>query len=160
LNDRILPVLLTVLLWAMVALLGAFGWSTFAAAIVPVVVLGLNWKRATPAAAVVAIVISLTINFSVEIFSISLPYGVSGGYLAFVVSMALFMTVSLCGRARPLAQDMAARAGHRPGDGYVALHAGVILRSFSGQAALFLDSDESAYVNASPMVVVGGDIVV
>ena len=42
--------------------------STYLAAIVPVVVLGLNWKRATPLAAVVAIVSSLVINFSVEIF--------------------------------------------------------------------------------------------
>ena len=35
----------------LVALLGAFGWGTFAAAIVPVLVIGLNWKKATREAA-------------------------------------------------------------------------------------------------------------
>jgi Na+/proline symporter len=79
----------------LVALLGAFGWGTFAAAIVPVVVFGLNWRRATARAAVAAIVTSLVLNFAVEIFSIRLPFGVSGPFLAIVTSMTLFLVISL-----------------------------------------------------------------
>ena len=49
----------------LVALLGVFGWGTFAAALVPAVAIGFNWKRATPLAVNVAIVSSLVINFSI-----------------------------------------------------------------------------------------------
>ncbi len=90
----------------LVALLGAFGWGTFAAAIVPVVALGLNWKRATAAAAAVAVTASLLVNFAVEIFSLQLPYGVSGPLLAMVISMALFITLSLAGERPVLARDI------------------------------------------------------
>ena len=51
----------------LVAILGAFGWGTFAAAIVPVVAIGFNWKRATPKAANIAIISSLSINFIIKI---------------------------------------------------------------------------------------------
>jgi SSS family transporter len=90
----------------LVALLGVFGWGTFAAAIVPVVVFGLNWKRATAKAAVVAIVTSLVINFAIEIFSIRLPFGISGPYLAIVTSMTLFLIVSLLDEPPQLAPDI------------------------------------------------------
>lgn len=91
----------------LVALLGAFGWSTFAAAIVPLVVIGFNWKRATARAAVTAIVSSLLINFSIEIFSIQLPYGVSGGFLAIITSLSLFVLVSMFDRRKnTLAADI------------------------------------------------------
>ena len=90
----------------LVALLGAFGWGTFAAALVPVAVFGLNWKRATAPAAIVAIVVSLLINFGIEIFSIQLPFGVSGPYLAIIVSLALFMLVSFMSKQPKLAKDI------------------------------------------------------
>jgi SSS family transporter len=90
----------------LVALLGAFGWGTFAAAIVPVVAFGLNWKRASAPAAVVAIVTSLVINFGVEIFSVSLPYGISGPFLALSSSMVLFITVSMVRPERSLQPDI------------------------------------------------------
>ncbi|MCH7822804.1 MAG: sodium/proline symporter [Proteobacteria bacterium] len=79
----------------LVALLGAFGWGTFAAAIVPVVMLGLNWQRATKQAAVAAVTSSLLINFIVEISAINIPYGMPGGFLALVASMIIFIVVSL-----------------------------------------------------------------
>ena len=88
------------------ALLGAFGWGTFAAALVPVAVFGLNWKRATAPAAIVAIVVSLLINFGIEIFSIQLPFGVSGPYLAIIVSLALFMLVFFMSKQPKLAKDI------------------------------------------------------
>lgn len=90
----------------LVALLGAFGWGTFAAAIVPVVVFGLNWSRATAGAAVTAIITSLVLNFSVEIFSIRLPFGISGPLLAMVTSMTLFVIISLASRPPKLDPDI------------------------------------------------------
>jgi SSS family transporter len=90
----------------LVALLGAFGWGTFAAAIVPVVVIGLNWKRATGRAAVVAIATSLIINFSFEMFGFGLPYGMSGGFFALLISMILFVLVSLMDRPGIIARDI------------------------------------------------------
>jgi Na+/proline symporter len=91
----------------LVALLGAFGWGTFAAAIVPVVALGLNWKRASAAAAVVAIVASLVVNFGVEIFSLRLPYGISGPFLAITISLTLFVLVSMLRSPARLQPDIA-----------------------------------------------------
>jgi SSS family transporter len=90
----------------LVALLGAFGWGTFAAALVPVVVFGLNWKRASAKAAIAAVVTSLVVNFAVEIFSLALPFGVSGPLLAMVTSMTLFIGISLADRPRPLPRDI------------------------------------------------------
>lgn len=91
----------------LVALLGAFGWSTFAAAIVPVVVIGLNWKRGTARGAVVAVLSSLLINFGIEIFSISLPKDINGGFLAMLTSITLFIGVSLLDKRPKHAPEMA-----------------------------------------------------
>ena len=79
----------------LVALLGAFGWATFSASIFPVIAIGLNWKGATVAGAIVAILSALTINFSVQLAGITPPYGISGGLLSFVTSLVLFIGVSL-----------------------------------------------------------------
>ncbi len=86
----------------LVALLGAFGWSTFAAALVPVVALGLNWKRATARAACAAIILSLVVNFTIELFNITLPFGIQGGMLAILSSMIVFIVVSLLSSQRKL----------------------------------------------------------
>jgi SSS family transporter len=79
----------------LIALLGAFGWGTFAAALVPVVALGLNWKRASRKAAIVAITVSLVLNFALELFEIPIPYGMSGGFIALLISTVLFILISL-----------------------------------------------------------------
>jgi sodium/proline symporter len=96
----------------LVALLGTFGWGTFAAAIVPSVGLGLNWKRATAAACVTSIAASLVLNFSLELAArhgvFVLPYGFNVGCFSLLVSLTLFIAISL---ATP-----AARAGKLPRD--------------------------------------------
>jgi len=92
----------------LVALLGAFGWGTFAAALVPVVAIGFNWKRATAAAANTAIVFSLVVNFGLKLSEIVLPWGIDRGAVALAGSLILFITVSLCTRPRPLAPDIEA----------------------------------------------------
>lgn len=90
----------------MVALLGAFGWATFAAAIVPVVVIGLNWRGATSTGAITAIVASLAINLGIELFGIKLPHGIHGGLVAMLSSMILFIGVSLLSKPEKLDADM------------------------------------------------------
>ena len=90
----------------LVALLGAFGWGTFAASIFPVVAVGLNWRGATVAGAVTAISAALLINFAVQLSSIVPPYGISGPLVAFVTSMILFIGVSLITKQPELAPDI------------------------------------------------------
>lgn len=79
----------------LVAILGAFGWGTFAAAIVPVVAFGLNWKRATALAANVAIIASISINFIIKLSKITMPYNFDVGALSLIISMTLFVSISL-----------------------------------------------------------------
>lgn len=90
----------------LVALLGAFGWGTFAAALVPVVLIGLNWKQASARAAVAAISLSLAINFAIQLWAIKIPYGISGGFLAMLSSMIIFIAVSLAEKPKPLPKDI------------------------------------------------------
>ncbi len=98
---RITTILLTIIagLFALytgdlVAILGAFGWGTFAAAIVPTVAIGFNWKRANSVAANVSILSSLFINFVVKIFKISIPYGIDIGAISLIISLILFISLS------------------------------------------------------------------
>ena len=79
----------------LIALLGAFGWGTFAAALVPAVAIGFNWKRGSALAANVAIAVSLIVNFWIELFDIHIPHGIHGGTIAMVLSIVLFFGVSL-----------------------------------------------------------------
>lgn len=90
----------------LVAILGAFGWGMFAAALVPLVVIGLNWKGANRTGAVAAISISIVLNLSVQIKLIVLPMGLPGGFVALLASMIVFITVSLATKTPPLERDM------------------------------------------------------
>jgi Na+/proline symporter len=86
----------------LIALLGTFGWGTFAAAIVPSVALGLNWKRATAAACVASIALSLVLNFALELLNrhnvYTLPYGMNVGCFSLLVSLAAFVAISFLSR--------------------------------------------------------------
>lgn len=97
------------------ALLGTFGVGTFAAAIVPSIAIGFNWKRATPLACTASILVSLSLNLTLEVLNrhdiYSLPSGVLVGTFSLLVSVAVFVAVSfLGGRAgsEPLPRDIAA----------------------------------------------------
>lgn len=92
----------------LVALLGAFGWGTFAAALVPTVAIGFNWKRATPLAVNVAIISSLMVNFTVKIFAISIPYGIDVGAVSLLISLTLFFGISLMSPPPKLDPDIEA----------------------------------------------------
>lgn len=83
-----------------IAVLGAFGWGTFAAALVPAVAIGFNWQRATATAACVAIAASVVVNFSIKLTDTlrgvpTLPYSLDTGAVALVVSLILFLGISL-----------------------------------------------------------------
>ena len=90
----------------LVALLGAFGWGTFAAAIVPTVAIGFNWKRATAWACNLAIGSSLAVNFALEFFQITLPYRFHGGAFSLLVSLTVFYLVSVATPPQPIAADI------------------------------------------------------
>ncbi len=92
----------------LVALLGTFGWGTFAAALVPTVAIGFNWKRATATAANVAIATSLLVNFGIEVFGLAIPYGINGGFVALLLSMTLFFGISLASPPPVLDPDIEA----------------------------------------------------
>jgi SSS family transporter len=92
----------------LVALVGAFGWGTFAAAIVPTVAIGFNWKRATATAAVTAIIISLTVNFGIKLFEIAIPYGIDGGAIALLLSLTVFFAISFASKPPALDADIEA----------------------------------------------------
>lgn len=92
----------------LVAILGAFGWGTFAAALVPVVALGLNWKRATPLAANVAILSSLLINFGIKIMGLRMPFNIDTGAFSLIISLTLFVGISLYSQPPRLDPDVEA----------------------------------------------------
>jgi sodium/proline symporter len=98
----IVSVLFSMYLDTLVALLGVFGWGTFAAAIFPAVVIGLVWRGATRQGALVSIVLSILVNFVLEIGArygfTPLPEGVVNGAFALAVSIIVFVGVSLMTR--------------------------------------------------------------
>ena len=90
----------------LIAILGAFGWGTFAAALVPVVGIGLNWKRATPLAANVAVVVSLVINLGAKLADWTAPHHIDIGALSLAVSLVLFVGISLASTPPDLDEDV------------------------------------------------------
>lgn len=82
----------------LVALLGIFGWGTFASTVFPAVVLGLIWKKATKQGAIASIAVGLSLNFILEIsqkYGITiLPEGVIIGAFSLACSIIIFVTVS------------------------------------------------------------------
>ena len=94
----------------LIALLGTFGWGTFAAAIVPSVCIGMNWKRATGAACVASIATSIVLNFVLEVSARHgaslLPAGLAVGAVALLASTVVFVLVSLATPRYELPRDM------------------------------------------------------
>ncbi len=98
---------------SLVAFLATFGWSVFAAAIVPVVAIGFNWKRATALAANVAMVSSIFTIFFIEFIYIKalgngIPYGLNTGAIAIIISMFLFFVISLASKPEAIDPDIEA----------------------------------------------------
>lgn len=117
-----------------VALLGTVGWGIFAAALVPTVAIGFNWKRASATSVNAAIISSLGVNFFIRIttlisemghegapwpfpaifdadakfWNFAIPYGVDPGAISLVVSLTLFFAISLAMKPPKLDPDVEA----------------------------------------------------
>jgi sodium/proline symporter len=117
-----LTVLATIVVYystALVGILGAISWGFFAAAFVPVVVLGLNWKGATKEGAVAALVVGMLFNvvynlipeaatvagadWLLEAVLATYPYPaeVPAEAISLLVAVAVFVFVSLATQNRP-----------------------------------------------------------
>ncbi len=83
---------------ALVVFLGIFGYGLFASTLVPVLALGLNWKRATRAGAVASLGAGLVTTLGLELLALMgvflLLAGVTAAALAMVVSFLAFLGVS------------------------------------------------------------------
>ncbi len=94
----------------LIALLGTFGWGTFAAAIVPSLCIGLNWRRATGQACVASIATSIFLNFALELSARNgtslLPPGLAVGAVALLASTIVFVAVSLRTPQQKLPRDI------------------------------------------------------
>jgi SSS family transporter len=97
---------IAVFLKDLVAILGAFGWGTFAAAIVPVLVVGLNWQRGTALAACVAILASIAINFWLKTAAVAIPFSLDPGAVALLGSLTLYFAISIVSKPPKLAADV------------------------------------------------------
>ena len=89
--------------------LGVFGWGVFASALVPVVGFGLNWKQATPLAACVSMGAGIAINLAVMVLQLngrSIPLGIAGGAISLLVSLTLFVGISLFSKPKEIADDV------------------------------------------------------
>ena len=93
----------------LIALLGTFAFGVFAAALVPTLVVGLNWSRASARAATVSIWAGMVTAIGLELLrlrgpsewvAIALPAGVLPGAVALLVSLATFFVVSWAGPPR------------------------------------------------------------
>ena len=102
-------------LWAknhgdLIAILGIFGWGLFAAAFVPIVTIGFNWKRATWQGAFAAVVTGLTVNVGLDLASkyplgdplYIVPNAISVGAIALLSSVFVLIVVSLATKPEPL----------------------------------------------------------
>lgn len=89
---------------SVVALLGTFGWGTFAASLFPALVLGMVWKGGTKQAAISSALLGIVLNFVLEVGGkygfTPLPEGVVVGAFAFAVSLVCYIAVSLLTGAR------------------------------------------------------------
>ncbi|MBK9385441.1 MAG: sodium/proline symporter [Planctomycetes bacterium] len=96
----------------LVAFLGSFGWSTFAAALVPTVALGLNWKRANATAACASMATGLAATIGVELWlrirgaELRLPHGFDRGAAALLLSLLVFLAVARATPRTPLPRDI------------------------------------------------------
>ncbi|WP_059103125.1 sodium:solute symporter family transporter [Shouchella shacheensis] len=93
-----------------IALLGAVGWGTFAAALAPVLGIGLNWKKATKEGAIASILVGLVLSVVIEVLATlgiyTLPHGIYTGAIAMVISIMTFIAVSYVTKPQPLPENI------------------------------------------------------
>ena len=90
----------------MVAMLGVMGWSIFAIAIVPIVAIGFNWKRANRIAANTSVISGLVCYVGLYLTDIRLPYDFHPGAFSMLVTLTIFFMVALVTPANRLDKDI------------------------------------------------------
>ena len=90
----------------MVAMLGVMGWSIFAIAIVPIVAIGFNWKRANRIAANTSVISGLVCYAGLYLTDIRLPYNFHQGAFSMLVTLTIFFMVALVTPANRLDKDI------------------------------------------------------
>ncbi len=95
----IASVLLVYYVEILVGLLGVVGWGLFAAALVPLLGVGLNWKGATTEGAIagagVGLLLNLSLAIAVTFYDFSLPTGAAVEALSLIVAIVVTVVVSL-----------------------------------------------------------------
>ncbi|PXY25184.1 hypothetical protein BAY59_24500 [Prauserella coralliicola] len=93
-----LSVFVALFLDQIIYLLGAIGWSAFAAAILGPIVVGLYWRRGTGTGALTAIITSLLLNVGLTIVTKegwwTPPAGFFSGHAVIAVGMVVYVAVS------------------------------------------------------------------
>ena len=74
----------------LIALLGTFAFGTFAAALAPAIVVGLNWRRVTAAAATASVITGTALNLLLEFEVLPLPAGALPAAVSLAASFAVF----------------------------------------------------------------------
>lgn len=86
----------------LVAILGTLGWGYFASAIAPLVLVGLNWKRATREGYITALVLALALNIGFLIYErglgMKVPYGIPSVGISVIVALLAMIVISLITR--------------------------------------------------------------
>ena len=90
----------------MVAMLGVMGWSIFAIAIVPIVAIGFNWKRANRIAVNTAVISGLVCYAGLYLTDIRLPYNFHQGAFSMLITLTIFFMVALVTPANRLDKDI------------------------------------------------------
>lgn len=94
----------------LIALLGTFGWGTFAAAIVPSIAIGLNWKRANALGCILSIATSLILNFALELLArngvYTLPFGLNVGAVSLLAALIVFFAAAWFGPPTPRSKKL------------------------------------------------------
>ena len=90
----------------MVAMLGVMGWSIFAIAIVPIVAIGFNWKRANRIAANTSVISGLVCYAGLYLTDIRLPYDFHQGAFSMLITLTIFFMVALVTPANRLDKDI------------------------------------------------------
>ncbi len=98
-----------------IAILGAFGWGTFAAALSPTIGLGFNWKGATKMGVIISMLAGLFGALALEFGKVlAMPWymnninnlGIYNGVFAFCISLILLIVVSLFTEKCELDEDI------------------------------------------------------
>ena len=93
----------------LLGMLGVFGWGVFAASLAPTIGFGLNWRQASPTAAIASVIVGLAVNVGDIAYKMqggTLPYGISGGAVALILSSTVFLGLSLWAQEQPMRPEV------------------------------------------------------